>query len=98
MTSPERRLLPNAADKTALKAIAATIVQTCPSLLDAAHQVANEILADNGLSGLDSDRVYFHRFKTAQSSTLTFTGWEHLLEKPYETLTLTQLVIHRFRA
>jgi hypothetical protein len=98
MTSPERRLLPNAEDKTALKAIAATIVQTCPSLLDAAHQVANEILADNGLSGLDSDRVYFHRFKTAQSSTLTFTGWEHLLEKPYETLTLTQLVIHRFRA
>jgi len=98
MTSPERRLLPNAEDKTALKAIAATIVQTCPSLLDAAHQVANEILADNGLSGLDSDRVYFHRFNTAQSSTLTFTGWEHLLEKPYETLTLTQLVIHRFRA
>lgn len=98
MTSPERRLLPNADDKTALKAIAATIVQTCPSLLDAAHQVANEILADNGLSGLDSDRVYFHRFNTAQSSTLTFTGWEHLLEKPYETLTLTQLVIHRFRA
>ena len=98
MTSPERRLLPNAADKTALKAIAATIVQTCPSLLDAAHQVANQILVDKGLSGLDSDRVYFHRFKTAQSSALTFTGWEHLLEKPYETLTLTQLVIHRFRA
>ncbi|KHA72805.1 toxin [Pseudomonas chlororaphis] len=98
MTSPERRLLPNAADKTALKAIAATIVQTCPSLHDAARQVANEILADKGLSGLNPDRIYFHRFKAAQSSTLTFTGWEHLLEKPYETLTLTQLVIHRFRA
>jgi hypothetical protein len=98
MTSPERRLLPNAADKTALKAIAATIVQTCPSLHDAARQVANEILADKGLSGLDPDRIYFHRFKTAQSSALTFTGWEHVLEKPYETLTLTQLVIHRFRA
>jgi hypothetical protein len=97
MTSPER-LLPNAADKTALKAIAATIVQTCPSLHDAARQVANEILADKGLSGLDPDRVYFHRFKTAQSSSLTFTGWEHVLERPYETLTLTQLVIHRFRA
>ena len=98
MTAPERRLLPNAADKIALKTIASTIVQTCPSLLDAAHQVANQILADKGLSGLDPDRVYFHRFKTAQSSALTFTGWEHVLEKPYETLTLTQLVIHRFRA
>lgn len=98
MTSPERRLLPNAADKTALKTIAATLVQTCPSLLGAARQVANELLADKGLSGLDPDQVYFHRFKTAQSSTLSFTGWEHSLEKPYETLTLTQLVIHRFRA
>jgi hypothetical protein len=98
MTAPERRLLPNAADKNALKTIATTIVKTCPSLLDAARQVANELLADKGLSGLDPDEIYFHRFKTAQSSTLTFTGWEHLLEKPYETLTLTQLVIHRFRA
>ena len=98
MTAPERRLLPNAADKTALKAIATTIVQNCPSLLDAARQVAIELLTDKGLSGLDPDQVYFHRFKTAQSSALTFTGWEHLLEKPYETLTLTQLVIHRFRA
>ena len=98
MTAPERRLLPNAADKTALKAIATTIVQNCPSLLDAARQVAIELLTDKGLSSLDPDKVYFHRFKTAQSSTLTFTGWEHLLEKPCETLTLTQLVVHRFRA
>lgn len=98
MTAPERRLLPNAADKTALKGNPTTIVQNCPSLLDAARQLAIELLTDKGLSGLDPDQVYFHRFKTAQSSTLTFTGWEHLLEKPYETLTLTQLVIHRFRA
>lgn len=98
MTAPERRLLPNAADKTALKALATTLVTTCPGLYDAARQVASELLMAKGLSGLDPDRVYFHRFKTAQSSTLTFTGWEHLLEKPYETLTLTQLVIHRFRA
>ncbi|WP_394506714.1 membrane-targeted effector domain-containing toxin [Pseudomonas retamae] len=98
MTAPERRLLPNAADKTALKTLATTLVKTCPGLSDAARQVASELLLAKGLSGLDPDRVYFHRFKTAQSSTLTFTGWEHLLEKPYETLTLTQLVIHRFRA
>ncbi|MFI8398345.1 membrane-targeted effector domain-containing toxin [Pseudomonas sp. NPDC078863] len=98
MTAPERRLLPNAADKTALKALATTIVQTCPGLFEAARQVASELLVAKGLSGLDPDRVYFHRFKAAQSNALTFTGWEHLLEKPYETLTLTQLVIHRFRA
>ncbi|WP_064118943.1 dermonecrotic toxin domain-containing protein [Pseudomonas fluorescens] len=98
MIAPERRLLPNAADKASLKAIATTLVQTCPSLLDAAREVARQLLSDQGLADLDPDRVYFHRFRTAQSSTLTFTGWEHLLEKPYESLTLTQLVIHRFRA
>ena len=97
MNAPERRLLPNAAEKASLKAIATTLVQTCPSLLDAAREVASELLTDKGLSGIDPDRVYFHRFRTAQSSALTFTGWEHTLEKPYESLTLTQLVIHRFR-
>ncbi|MFJ2320312.1 membrane-targeted effector domain-containing toxin [Pseudomonas sp. NPDC087817] len=97
MNAPERRLLPNAADKASLKAIATTVVQTCPSLLDAAREVASELLTDKGLSGNDPDHVYFHRFRTAQSSALTFTGWEHTLEKPYESLTLTQLVIHRFR-
>ncbi|MFJ2486006.1 membrane-targeted effector domain-containing toxin [Pseudomonas sp. NPDC087639] len=98
MNAPERRLLPNAADKASLKAIATTLVHTCPSLLEAAREIALQLLIDKGLSDIDPDRVYFHRFRAAQSSNLTFTGWEHLLEKPYESLTLTQLVIHRFRA
>ncbi|MBC8999459.1 membrane-targeted effector domain-containing toxin [Pseudomonas sp. N40(2020)] len=98
MKSPEQRPLPNAADKESLKAIAATVVQMCPSLHDEAHQVAREWLARKNLTGTDPDRIYFHRFKTAQSSTRSFTGWEHIREKPYESMTLTQLVIHRFRA
>ncbi|WLH34620.1 membrane-targeted effector domain-containing toxin [Pseudomonas sp. FP2196] len=98
MKSPEQRPLPNAADKESLKAIAATVVQMCPSLHDEAHQVAREWLARKNLTGIDPDRIYFHRFKAAQSSTRSFTGWEHIREKPYESMTLTQLVIHRFRA
>ncbi|WP_242489266.1 DUF6543 domain-containing protein [Pseudomonas sp. TH08] len=98
MNAPESRPLPNAADKAALKLIAATVVQTCPSLHDAAHQVARELLELKGLTDIDPDRVYFHRFKAAQSSSQSFTGWEHIREKPYESMTLTQLVIHRFRA
>ncbi|MGY1891450.1 membrane-targeted effector domain-containing toxin [Pseudomonas sp. SDT291_1_S447] len=98
MNTPERRLLPNAADKASLRAIATSLVQACPSLLEAAREVALQLLIDKGLPGLDPDRIYFHRFRAAQSSNLTFTGWEHLLEKPYESLTLTQLVIQRFRA
>lgn len=90
--------LPNAADKAALKRIAYTVVQNCPGLQDAAREAARDLLEAQGLSSLDPDEVYFHRFKTAQSSTRSFTGWEHIREKPYESMTLTQLVIHRFRA
>ncbi|VVO76162.1 membrane-targeted effector domain-containing toxin [Pseudomonas fluorescens] len=98
MNAVEQRPLPNAADKATLKIIAAAVVQTCPGLYDTAHQVASELLVRKGIPGVDPDRVYFHRFKTAQSSSQSFTGWEHAGEKPYESLTLTQLVIHRFRA
>ncbi|MFJ2320313.1 membrane-targeted effector domain-containing toxin [Pseudomonas sp. NPDC087817] len=98
MNAPETHPLPNAADNAALKLIAATVVQTCPSLHDAAYQVARELLELKGLPDTDPDRVYFHRFKAAQSSSQSFTGWEHIREKPYESMTLTQLVIHRFRA
>jgi hypothetical protein len=97
MYATQPRPLPNAVDKAALKRIAYTVVQNCPGLQDAAHQAARDLLEAKGLSSLDPDQVYFHRFKTAQSSTRSFTGWEHIREKPYESMTLTQLVIHRFR-
>ena len=98
MTTSENRTLPNLADKAALKALAERLVLACPSLHDTAHETACGILKKHGVEGLDPDEVYYHRFKAAQSSSLTFTGWEHILEKPYESTTLTELVIHRFRA
>ena len=90
--------LPNAADKATLKALAVELIQSCPSLNDSAHATACTILKKHGVNDLDPDAVYYHRFKSAQSSAKTFTGWEHILEKPYESTTLTQLVIRRFRA
>ncbi|RON16957.1 membrane-targeted effector domain-containing toxin [Pseudomonas frederiksbergensis] len=98
MTSTENRQLPNAADKAILKSIATQVVLNCPSLQDTAHELATDLLKKLGVADLDPDHVYYHRFKTAQSNSRTFTGWEHTFEKPYESLTLTQLVIHRFRA
>jgi len=98
MNSPAIRPLPNAADKAALKVIAATVVQSCPSLQDVAHEVASDLLKKKGLAHLDPDQVYFHRFHLAESSYKSFTGWEHIGDKPYESMTLTQLVVHRFRA
>ncbi|WP_077047831.1 membrane-targeted effector domain-containing toxin [Pseudomonas sp. KK4] len=98
MPALETRPLPNAADKAALKVIATHVVKACPSLHDTAHGVAAQLLEKYGVVGLDPDQVYFHRFKTAQNLAPSFTGWQHYGEKPYESQTLTQLVIHRFRA
>lgn len=98
MTPADPRPLPNAADKAALRNMATQVVAACPSLNDTARQVATELLARHGMTGVDPDHVYFHRFRTAQSLSVSFTGWQHYGEKPYESLTLTQLVIHRFRA
>ncbi|MGH8390444.1 MAG: membrane-targeted effector domain-containing toxin [Pseudomonas sp.] len=98
MTPNETRPLPNAADKAALQAIATRVIQTCPSLQDTAHEVASDLLKKYGITGLDPDKVYFHRFDAAQSSSKAFTGWEHANATPTTSMTLTQLVIQRFRA
>jgi hypothetical protein len=97
MNPNETQPLPNAADKAALKAIATTVIQTCPSLQDTAHEVASDLLKKSGITDLDPDQVYFHRFDTAESSSKAFTGWEHVPATLTSTLTLTQLVIQRFR-
>lgn len=97
MNPIETRPLPNAADKAALKAIAVKVVTACPSLQDTAHEVASQLLSKFGIVGHDPDKVWFHRFKYSASSSTAFTGWEHCCEKPLESMTLTQLVIHRFR-
>jgi hypothetical protein len=97
MPNPLPNPLPNATDKAALKAIAATVIQTCPSLQDAARQVASDLLKKYRVRGLDPDQVYFHRFDASQSSTKAFTGWEHVHATPTSSMTLTQLVTHRFR-
>ncbi|WP_247255907.1 membrane-targeted effector domain-containing toxin [Pseudomonas moorei] len=97
MNLNETRPLPNAADKAALKAIATRIVRTCPGLQDTAHEVASDLLKKSGITGLDPDQVYFHRFDASQSSSKAFTGWEHVHATPTSSMTLTQLVIHRFR-
>lgn len=89
--------LPNAADKEQLRTIAPVVVTACPGLQEEAHAVASEILKKHGVTDRDPDHVYYHRIDTAQSSTKSFTGWEHINAKARDSMTLTQLVIHRFR-
>lgn len=87
--------LPNATDVLALKALASTLVATCPDMYEMATEFAKKILTDHGIHDLEPDQVYWHRFHGSQSNAQTFTGWEHI-EHPHDSMTLTELVIQRF--
>lgn len=87
----------NTADRETLRLIAPTVVTACPGLQEEAHAVASEILKKYGITHLDPDQVWWHRFdNVSASSSKAFLGWEHA-PKPSESFTLTQLVIHRYR-
>lgn len=84
-------------DQEQLRIVAPVIVTACPGIQEEAHAVASEILQKHGITGLDPDQVWWHRFNTiSASSQKAFLGWEHA-PTPSESLTLTQLVIHRYR-
>jgi hypothetical protein len=83
-------------DQQRLKTLAATLTTQCPDILGMAREAAREILTKHKVTNTTPDQVYWHRFKGAVSSSLTFTGWEHTGIKPVESLTLPQLVMHRF--
>ncbi|MBF8721620.1 membrane-targeted effector domain-containing toxin [Pseudomonas guariconensis] len=82
-------------DRQALNQIAKQVIQACPDMRQMAREIAQALLHHHGLSTLEPDHVYFHRFHTAASSPRTFSGWQHHA-KPYLSLTLPKLVMHRF--
>ncbi|SCZ21120.1 MULTISPECIES: membrane-targeted effector domain-containing toxin [Pseudomonas] len=88
--------LPNSDDRKALRALVPALVEACPDMYEMACAIARDILDRHGIRGLEPEQVYWHRFRAAQSSPRTFTGWEHLFEVPRESMTLPQLVIQRF--
>lgn len=84
-------------DQQMLMTLAAHLTEDCPDMRELAREVAQQLLARHDLKALEPDNVYLHRFHTAVSSPRTFNGWQHL-DQPYESLTLPQLVMHRFDA
>lgn len=85
------------ADRKTLEAIAKKLVANCPDLRELARGAAREILRQHRLDCLEPDAVYWHRFDVTESSPRTFNGWRHI-DKPVTSLTLPQLVMHRFNA
>ncbi|ORL49588.1 membrane-targeted effector domain-containing toxin [Pseudomonas putida] len=84
-------------DQQMLMTLAAHLTEDCPDMRELAREVAQQLLARHDLKALEPDNVYLHCFHTAVSSPRTFNGWQHL-DQPYESLTLPQLVMHRFDA
>lgn len=89
--------MPDTTDSLALKTLATQLADTCPDLRELARQYAQAELAKYGLGKLEPDHVWWHRWRSSASSSRTFTGWQHI-GVPYESMTLPQLVMHRFNA
>ncbi|WP_349294104.1 membrane-targeted effector domain-containing toxin [Pseudomonas sp. PMCC200344] len=96
MDDAQKITLPDAADVLALQALITDLVADCPDLHAMAYQVAKDILVQHNITDIEPDKVYWHRFNAAQSSSKTFTGWQHVFETPRESMTFPQLVMQRF--
>lgn len=84
-------------DRAKLVSVARQFTAEYPDLYSMAHEQALKILKKHTDRPLDPDKVYWDRFSSASSSPRTFTGWQHT-GPPVESMTLTQLVMHRFNA
>jgi hypothetical protein len=96
MDDTQDTTLANAADTQALQALIPDLVDDCPDLYAMAYEIAQDILTRHHITDITPDKVYWHRFHGAQSSSTAFTGWQHILEKPKESMTFPQLVMQRF--
>lgn len=85
------------AEEKRLKKLAMRLVEDYPDVYGLAYAEARKILRKHVSRRLDPSAVYWHRFSSAQSSPRTFTGWDHT-GTPVESLTLVELVMHRFNA
>lgn len=84
-------------DEQRLKQIARQFVEDYPDVHGLAYAEASKLLLKHTGKRLDPEKVYWHRFHTAENSPRTFTGWEHM-GKPYESMTFVELLLRRFTA
>lgn len=84
-------------DEQRLKQIARQFVEDYPDIHGMAYAQASKLLFTHTGKRLDPEKVYWHRFRDAVSSSRTFTGWRHSGE-PYESMSFVELLLRRFTA
>ncbi|WP_295471601.1 DUF6543 domain-containing protein [uncultured Pseudomonas sp.] len=80
-----------------LRQKARQFIQDYPDVHGQAWAQARKLLQELAGSQADPDKVWWHRFATAVSSSRTYNGWAHT-GTPVESMTLVELVMHRFNA
>ena len=83
------------AEQQRLTRLIAPMIQACPDMRQMAREIAQSIIQKQTASSLEPDSVFWHRFKNAQNSSRSFSGWKHE-GHPEQSLTLPQLVMNRF--
>lgn len=83
--------------ETLLRQTALRFVSDYPDVYGQAWATARQLLHELTGKTLNPDKVWWHRFNGAASSPHTFTGWRHV-GTPMESMTLVQLLMHRFTA
>lgn len=88
---------PDEADRQSLIEIAKRLADKLPDMRQKARDTANEILHKHTGHYGEPDKIWWHRWDSANSTPRSFTGWEHW-GKPIESMTFPQLVMARFHA
>lgn len=78
-----------------LNQVAQRLLGQFPDLHGLARQAAGHVLRRQLGYWLDPDRLFWHEFQSAASSSRSYTGWCHR-GPPQRSLSLTELVIQRF--
>lgn len=95
MTSPSLDI-PETNQKL-LRERARQFVLDYPDLHDLACDAASKIILQHTHRAFNPEKVYWHRFGSASSSSRTFTGWQHS-GKPLQSMTLIELLMQHFSA
>lgn len=75
-----------------------SVAQQSPQLRELAKASLQEQIKNITGQDVDTDKLWLHTFHGGQSSTTSFTGWEHINQPPSSSVTLTELVLKNFSA
>ncbi len=81
-----------------VKALFERYYQSFPDILSTAAQVMKSAISRYTGQAFDPDKIYFHRFSSAQNDPAALTGWRHCGKTLIETRSVTECLLTNFPA